>query len=110
MAAASHVTIVLETRKLPLLEDVLNLATANFPGGGKTNRSHFDARIVWAASIGEPLRRVVYDPQTSGGLLLAIDQTHVQEARDLLEGRGIDGRVIGRVEAPAEDGTLLRIE
>lgn len=110
MAAASQVTIVIETRKLPLLEDVLNLATANFPGGGKTNRSHFDARIGWAASIGEPMRRVVYDPQTSGGLLLAIDQIHVQEARDLLDGRGIDGRVIGRVEPWAADGMLLRIE
>jgi selenide, water dikinase len=110
MAAASQVTIVIESKKLPLFEDVLNLATANFPGGGKTNRSHFDTRVSWAASIGEPLRRVIYDPQTSGGLLLAIDQTHLQEARDLLEGRGIDGRVIGRVEPPATDGMLLKIE
>jgi len=110
MAAASQVTLVIESKKLPMFEDVLTLATANFPGGGKTNREHFDARISWAASIGEPLRRVIYDPQTSGGLLLSIDQTHVQEARDLLEGRGIEGRVIGRVEAPATDGILLRIE
>ena len=110
MAAASNVTIAIDSKKLPIFEDVLNLATANFPGGGKTNRSYFDARVSWAASIGEPLRRVIYDPQTSGGLLLAIDQTHLQEARDLLEGRGIDGRVVGRVEAPAADGMLLRIE
>ena len=48
------------------------LVSGNVPGGGRTNRQHFGARIVIAPSA---IQRggLLFDPQTSGGLLVAID-------------------------------------
>ena len=110
MAAASDVTIVLETRHVPLLEDVVSLAAANFPGGGNTNRQHFEPRAAWSPSVGESVRRVLFDPQTSGGLLVAIDPDLAQNALNQWRARDVHARVIGRIERKSADGTLVRVE
>ncbi len=73
MAAASGVAIELRAAAVPLLPEVLHFAAMGIiPEGAHNNRCHY-RRFVNCALPGEndPLEIVMYDPQTSGGLLIA---------------------------------------
>jgi selenide,water dikinase len=73
MAAASHVTMQFESEMLPLLPQVRELAQAKMiPGGANANREFLEGRVRMAQSIDPDLEAVLYDPQTSGGLLIAL--------------------------------------
>ena len=109
IAAASRVTLSLDAGSLPLLDGALLLASTNTPGGGKTNREHFGPRVLFAESVSEPLRLVAFDPQTSGGLLMAIDAAASGHVLGRLADLGVPARPIGRVESPDSSGHLLRI-
>jgi selenide, water dikinase len=110
MAAASGVTLVFETSSLPLLEGALGLAGANTPGGGKTNQSHFGPRVRTTESVTEAMRLVVFDPQTSGGLLVAVDPSSTAHVVGRLQDAGVAASVIGRVENADSAGTLVQVE
>ncbi len=72
MAAASGCSLEIEAAAVPLLDGARDLVTGNVPGGGRTNRQHFGARIEIAASVDAAVADLLFDPQTSGGLLMAI--------------------------------------
>jgi selenide,water dikinase len=99
MAAASHVTLVLDAASLPILDGALDLAMGNLPGGGRTNEAHFGAGVMVAPGVAEPLRRVAFDPQTSGGLLLAVSPDAESALLDGLRAAGIQAAQVGLVEA-----------
>ena len=72
LADASGVTLRLAPRAAWLLPRVLELAAAGtVPGGLHRNRDFFRAK-VGGATASEPLELALYDPQTSGGLLIAV--------------------------------------
>jgi selenide,water dikinase len=110
MAAASGVTRGFETAPLPLLEGALGLAAANTPGGGRTNQAHFGARVAIASSVTDAMRLVIFDPQTSGGLLVAVEPSATAHVIGRLQDAGVPARVIGRVEATDSSGVLVRVE
>ena len=99
MAAASHVTLVFDAASLPILDGALDLAMGNLPGGGRTNESHFGDGVLVAPGVPEPLRRVAFDPQTSGGLLLAVSPAAEPALLDGLRAAGIEAARVGVVEA-----------
>jgi selenide, water dikinase len=72
MAAGSRRHLVLESAAVPLIEGARDLVKGNIPGGGRTNREHFGARVHFAASVAPEIADLLFDPQTSGGLLLAV--------------------------------------
>jgi selenide, water dikinase len=110
MAAASGVALVFETPSLPLLEGALGLAAANTPGGGRTNQQHFGPRVSIAASVTDAMRLVIFDPQTSGGLLVAVDPSATAHVIGRLHDAGVPAVVVGRVETRSSDEALVRVE
>jgi selenide,water dikinase len=110
MAAASGVALVFETPSLPLLEGALGLAAANTPGGGRTNQQHFGPRVSIAASVTDAMRLVIFDPQTSGGLLVAVDPSATAHVIGRLHDAGVPAVVVGRVETRSPDEALVRVE
>ena len=94
MAVASGCTIAIDAGAVPLLEGVRALVAGNVPGGGRTNRLAFPASF--ARPLHPELVQLLYDPQTSGGLLAAIDPAHATAACEALETRGVVARLIGR--------------
>jgi selenide,water dikinase len=61
---------------LPLFDRVEHLGLAgHVPGGGRSNRSYFEPRTRIAPDVPEGLRLAAFDPQTSGGLLLAVPRS-----------------------------------
>jgi len=68
---ASNVTLLIDTKKLPLIPGALDLASFGFlPEGRYTNEEFLKDKVRFSESISREVRDVCFDPQTSGGLLL----------------------------------------
>ena len=75
MASGSGVTLVLRSDRLPLLPGAARLAAGGYlTGGCKRNRSYLDGKISVSRSVAKDLEEVAFDPQTSGGLLIALPE------------------------------------
>lgn len=106
MAAASGCTLAIESARVPLLDGVRALARQNLPGGARTNETFFSPRVRIAPGVDEDLVRVLYDPQTSGGLLLALNESHADTAIAALEHAGILAARIGAA-TPRSAATIV---
>lgn len=75
MARASGCGLRIVAEAAPRLPGALRYAEAGFTtGGAARNVEHFGARVRIAESVAEPVRQLLWDPQTSGGLLMAVGQ------------------------------------
>ena len=108
MAHTSGVALELEIDSLPLLPGAAGFAAEGFiPGGLVTNRSHIEKWIRNEKGIEEGLD-LLFDPQTSGGLLISIPDEKVPALETALACRGIEVNRIGRV-VDGEEGELILI-
>jgi selenide,water dikinase len=90
MASGSGVTLVIESAKLPLLRRAPRLAEKGYiTGGCKRNQEYLNDKMVIDKSIREGLIQVALDPQTSGGLLLAVAKRHAAKLVDDLHAAGV---------------------
>jgi selenide,water dikinase len=75
MADASKVSLFIENSKLPLLSGANGYAQKGiFPGGAFDNLKHYGGKVRFDPALGEPAQMLLFDPQTSGGLLLGVPQ------------------------------------
>jgi selenide,water dikinase len=78
MAAASQVGLQFEFSKIPILQNALPYAQQMiFPGGAYDNLHYFGHDVVFSTDIAEYQRMLLFDPQTSGGLLIAVPDAQV---------------------------------
>jgi len=84
---------------VPIFARALELAGEGIvPGGSRTNRSNaLRAHVVFDDAISEAMQLVLCDAQTSGGLLMAVDQSNRQAALESLNARGIAAAHIGNL-------------
>jgi selenide,water dikinase len=99
MAAASHVTLNVRASDVPVFEGVRELVRKNRSGGMASNLDYFEHSVDVSAGVDDDLRDLLYDPQTSGGLLVALDQLQADLAVQLLEREGVVASRIGTVSA-----------
>ena len=91
MASGSGVTLVIESAKLPLLRGAPRLAEKGYiTGGCKRNRDYLQDKITIEKSLREGLVEVALDPQTSGGLLIAVAKRHAGKLLDDLHAAGVE--------------------
>ena len=100
MANASGVSLTVEFGDVPFISGARRYAELGcYAGGAFDNRAHFESQVRFSDSIDEENRMLLFDPQTSGGLLLGVPQNKVEafqaRARELNQA----GWVIGHVEA-----------
>jgi len=108
MAEASGVSLRLFADTLPILPEALRLAGEGFnPGGADDNRSYLQDKIRIDNAVEKNLQQVLFDPQTSGGLLIAIPAARADEFSKALQGAGLWDNVIGEVTARAEPAILV---
>ena len=73
MASGSGVSFVFNSASLPLLPEVLKYAEAgHLTGGANANREYLADKVELSQSVAEALTHVLFDAQTSGGLLIAV--------------------------------------
>jgi selenide,water dikinase len=98
MACASKVTITMEPAAVPLLEGALELAAAGMlTSGDKTNREYIGEDIEIDEAVDKNLVKVLYDPQTAGGMLISISPDRVDDLLARLRENYPQARKIGRV-------------
>ena len=90
MASGSGVTLVIESAKLPVMKDAVRLAEKGYiTGGCKRNKDYLDDKMVIDKSIREGLVEVALDPQTSGGLLIAVAKRQAAKLIEDLHAAGV---------------------
>ena len=91
-------TISLDSKKLPFLPEALDQAAGGIlPAGVYKNRSFVGEKVKLEESVALEITDLMFDPQTSGGLLLAIPEADVAEYLAEMEKRGEQAFVIGEV-------------
>jgi selenide, water dikinase len=107
MASGSGVTLVLDTGAIPLIPGALALV-ANRSGGLKTNEGHFAGGVAGMDRINPALAALFFDPQTSGGLLAAVDPAQADRAANALRSAGVGAARVGAVSSHA--GGLVSLD
>ncbi len=109
MAMGSGMTIRLQAAALPLLPGARRLALEGYiTGGCKRNRTYLADKVQVASSVPQDLDEVAFDPQTSGGLLIAVPAHEVERlTRDLLAEGVLAAAVIGEVVLHGEEWVAL---
>jgi selenide,water dikinase len=73
MAEASDVGIRIDVDAVPIIPGTIELAAQNqLTGGGKDNLNFCRDRVTYEKPLSEDMINVLHDPQTSGGLLIAV--------------------------------------
>jgi selenide,water dikinase len=98
MACASKVTIEIDASAVPLLEGALELASEGMlTSGDKTNREYVGADVEIAPSVDQNLAKLLFDPQTAGGMLIAIPENKADSLLQALGKHYPHARTIARV-------------
>lgn len=101
MAVASACSLEIDSARVPMIDGARELVAGNIPGGGRTNREHFGRAVHVAPHVDASLVDLLYDPQTSGGLLIAVAESKAEALRAALTSAGVPAVRIGRAVAAA---------
>lgn len=103
LALASNVTLQIDRARVPLLPDARRLAASGLRTGGlERNATYLAARISWGAATADD-RALLQDPQTSGGLLVAVPAGRLAEYLSSVDG----AEHIGEVRPPGTDRVTI---
>ena len=109
MACASKVTIEINASAVPLLDGALELASEGMlTSGDKTNREYVGADIEIAPSVDPNLTKLLFDPQTAGGMLIAITRDKAGALLSALSKNYTQARAIGRVLPRSPQSVVVR--
>lgn len=104
LAKASNVTVTVDSKAVPLLPNVLELISRGMlTRGDKNNRVYVGDTVSIDSGVSAAMQSALFDPQTSGGLLISLAEYKVSEYMDQVP----NAAVIGRVDS--FDGKLVRI-
>lgn len=99
MAESSGVSLKLDLAKIPFISGARKYAEIGaFPGGAFDNKKHFGPKVEFADTIDEPNRMLLFDPQTSGGLLVGVPPEKLDSFLARAHSLDQDLWVIGSVE------------
>lgn len=107
MAEASGVALRLHFPSIPLMMAAEKFAIAyTFPGGASDNQLYFSPKVTVEGELSINLETLLYDPQTSGGLLLAVPEAKAADFQAEADARAIPMWQIGSV-TPGSGITIL---
>jgi len=108
MADGSGVSLRIDHQRIEYLPGAVEAAgVRSFSGGLKNNKTFLNHSVHFAATVAEQFQALLFDPQTSGGLLVALAPGSADRALEALKGRGVQARVIG--EALTKQATPIEI-
>jgi selenide, water dikinase len=100
IAQASHVALQFRADDLPVLDGALDYARQKqIPGGAGRNKLYLERKVRIERELSEDLNEILFDPQTSGGLLIAVPPTQVQTIVRTFENNHVSYWLIGDVVA-----------
>ena len=109
MALASNVGLIFNSVKISILEGALDCILAGYiPGGLKANRDFAECLVGYADNVAEDVRTLLYDPQTAGGLLIAVAPEAAAPLARALQDAGVPAVEIGEVVDPTKPLISIR--
>ena len=109
MASGSGMTIVLESSHLPLLPQALEMAEMGIvPKGAYNNRNWIGCSVASSRKVPLAITDIMFDPQTSGGLLIAVPENEGQQLLRRLRDSIPAAEIVGYVKS--FDGKSVRVE
>jgi selenide, water dikinase len=108
MATASNISLRIDSSKIELLNGSLECARQGFIAGGlKKNRDFVGDCARFSAGVAEEIKHLLFDPQTSGGLFVALSPEFVDQARTLLQKANCAAMLVG--DAVEKTSPLIEI-
>lgn len=103
MARASNVEIKIDSRKVPVIPEAKTFAGMGLiPGGRYANEKFCSSHLRIEASVEPVLQDIMFDPQTSGGLLISVSEEKAPSlVSELVKEKTLSASIVGRVEAGA---------
>ena len=109
MASASEKTFIIESELVPYINGVKEYAEEFFiTGGGQKNRKYLEGKVFYEEKIPFWLEEILYDPQTSGGLLFSVPGKYLNDIMKELSALEIKSAVVGTVEKQGEKNIIVR--
>ncbi len=103
---AGKVTAHLEASQIPAMKEAYQAASLRMvTGGARKNRNFLEEEVQFNLSD-RAMEEILYDPQTSGGLLISISPDQVQDLLADLKDQQVFGQVIGKI-GEKEDKTII---
>ncbi len=104
MAVGSNVSMEIWSDYLPVIKESIEFARMGIiPAGAYRNAGHLEGHIRFAAGVRQEIRDILYDPQTSGGLLISVPQSKLDSLLAALrQSNKTDFNVIGKVKPKEE--------
>ncbi len=107
MARASGVRLEIDFKSLPVFEKTFSFLEGGFlTKAHRTNREYVESETE-TAGLSDLQRQLLFDPQTSGGLLLAVKPEFAQAVREKLKLKNKKTAVVGRVTASSANRRLV---
>ena len=108
MTRASGVGATVRLGAIPFIPGAKELAEQGVaPGGTHRNLDSLDADVRWNGAITDIQKLLLADAQTSGGLLIAVADSHTGALLGSLEAHGVETRaIIGSIDEPGEGPSI----
>jgi selenide, water dikinase len=98
LLASENVSAELHVSRVPLLDGAIECVHAGYiPGGLNANRDFAECVVDYKDKISDDMKTLLFDPQTSGGLLIAVAKDHNVEITEKLNAAGVTAIEIGEV-------------
>ena len=99
MVLASQVGMVIQSKDIPIFPEAIEYARLGLvPGGAHSNRDFFSCRVDVHPDVPALLIDLLYDPQTSGGLLISLSSNEAERLVEALKKEeNIDSCIVGKV-------------
>lgn len=108
MATGSSVTIKIDSNNIPIISRALEYANMGLvPAGAYANRNFVGENVKFSKDIPKSLEDILFDPQTSGGLLISIEKDKVQALLKQLESTPTKFAVVGEVIEKGEHFVIV---
>ena len=109
MAAGSKVSLIIDSAAVEFLPEAPEYARSGFiPGGLKRNTEFIGGCVEFSNGVAEEVRTLLFDPQTSGGLLLSVAPEDAPRLLIALRERNVPAREIGEVVEKTKPLILVR--
>ena len=109
MVTGSGLGVEILTQKVPIIKEALDYAGMGLvPAGAYANREFRQDMISFAPSVDRLFQDILFDPQTSGGLLISVGPEIVEDLLAQLKDKGInEAAIIGEVVAGRGERSIL---
>jgi selenide,water dikinase len=110
MVSQSGVTVEVYADRVPVFDEALACIRQQLISGAiERNREYASQYVRVAEDVSEEMEYLLYDPQTSGGLLVAVEEEKAASFVALLKEKGVeDAAIVGRVTAKSEGKIMVR--